>query len=270
MKTLAELQTDKTTFSIRQALGDGWNLVSKHLGYYILATIVAAVISIAVSVIPFVGDLVNNLLISPCLMGGAVYVTWQISKGKGWSDFGDMFKGFGFAQPFVISSLIQGAVTIILVILVFFNFFTELMNIAELAQKARGFGRQQELENALLQLFGDGKFIVSVLILTVALLFIAALWAFKNHFIVIYKMQAWPAMEMSRRIARHNLWQLIGLFIVMGFIIVVSAIPCGIGLLFTMPWLVGSTYSAFAQITNCDWADEINEDMFDFRAGKKD
>ena len=40
MKTLAELQTDKSTFSIGLALGDGWNLVSKNLGYYILGAIV--------------------------------------------------------------------------------------------------------------------------------------------------------------------------------------------------------------------------------------
>lgn len=270
MKTLAELQTDKSTFSIGQALGDGWNLVSKSLGYYILGGIIVIAITFGVGIIPIVGDVANNLILSPCLMAGAVYVTWRISNGKGWTDFGDMFKGFSFLQPLAISTLIQTVISLLLVVLVFFNFLTELIDIFKLTQSADVFGRQEELKGAFLDLILDGKFIVSMLILMVGLLFIAALWAFKTHFIVIYKMQAWPAMEMSRRIARHNLWQLVGFFIVMGFILLISMLPCGIGLLFTLPWLIGSTYSAFAQITHCDRTEEISEDMFDFMAGKKD
>jgi uncharacterized membrane protein len=270
MKTLTELETDKTTFSIGLALGDGWNLVSKHLGYYILGAVVTAAILFGVGLIPIVGDVATNVILSPCLMGGAIYVSWRISNGKGWSDFGDMFKGFSFLQPIAISGLIVWVVTLALMLLVFFNFLPDLAKIFEMAQRANKFSRQEELVRVLMDLIGNGKFIVSVLILTAALFFINALWAFKNHFIVIYKMQAWPAMEMSRRIARHNLWQLIGLFVLMSLIIIISAIPCGIGLLFTMPWLIGATYSAFAQITHCDRADEINKDMFDFMAEKKD
>jgi hypothetical protein len=269
MKTLAELQTDKTTFSIGQALGDGWNLVSRNLGYYILGAVVTLAIVIAVGLIPFVGDIANNLILSPCLMGGAVYVTWRISNGKGWTDFGDMFKGFNFLQPIFISSFIQYVISAALALLVFFNFLPDLIDIFKLSQRGDIFTRQEELANAFLDLIRNSKFVVSLLLLTVSLLFIAVLWAFKIHFIIIYKMQAWPAMEMSRRIARHNLFQLLGFFILMGFILIISAIPCGIGLLFTMPWMIGATYSAFAQITNCD-REEINKEMFDFMAGKKE
>ena len=270
MKTLAELQTDKTTFSIGQALSDGWNLVSKNLGYYILGGIIAVAIGAGVGIIPFVGGIVNNLVLSPCLMAGAVYVTWRISNGKGWTDFGDMFKGFSFWQPIVISTLIQGVITTALALLVFFNFLPELIDIFKLSQSADMFTKQEQLGNAFLDLIRNSKFVVSLLLLMVALLFISVLWVFKTHFIIIYKMQAWPAMEMSRRIARHNLFQLLGFFILMGFILIISAIPCGIGLLFTLPWFIGATYSAFAQITHCDRSDEINEEMFDFMAGKKE
>jgi len=215
MKTLEELKTDTATFSIGQALSDGWNIVSKYLGYYILGGVLAIVIGLVVGIIPFVGGIVNNLILSPCLMGGAVYVTWRISNGKGWADFGDMFKGFKYVQPIAISTLIQSAVTVVLFALVFYNFLPELMDIFELSQGADAFTKQEEIRRAFLRLF-TSKFIVSFLILMVVLLFISVLWAFKTHFIIIYNMQAWPAMEMSRRIARHNLWQLIGFFIVMG------------------------------------------------------
>jgi hypothetical protein len=268
MKTLEELKTDKSVFSIGLALSDGWALVSKHLGYYILGGIVTIAISIGVGLIPIAGGIVNNLILSPCLMAGAVYITWNISKGQGWADFGDMFKGFNYLQPIAISTLIQAAAGLALMALVFFNFIPELIHLFKISQGANAYTRQDEIRTAFLQLF-NSKFIVSALLLTVALLFIAALWAFKTHFIVIYKMDAWPAMEMSRRIARHNLFQLIGFFLLMGIIIVVSAIPCGIGLFFSLPLMIGSIYSAFAQITHCDKSGEINEEMFDFMADEK-
>ena len=270
MKSIEQLKTDSSTFSIGQAMSDGWALVSKHLGYYILGGFIAVLIGGAVGIIPFAGGLANNLIISPCFMASAVYVTWRISRGFGWADFGDIFKGFSYLQPVFISTLIQSAISMLLAVLVFFNFLPELIEIFKLSQSADVFTRQEELAEAFRKFMFDGKFLVSFLLLMVTLLFIAVLWAFKTHFIIIYKMQAWPAMEMSRRLARHNLFQLIGFFIVMGFIILISAIPCGIGLLFTLPWLIGSTYSAFAQITHCDQPEEINKEMFDFLADNKE
>ncbi|MFM6924316.1 MAG: hypothetical protein ACKOU7_02365 [Ferruginibacter sp.] len=268
MKTLEELKTDRSVFSIGQAMSDGWAIVAKHLGFYILGGIITIVIGAGVGIIPIAGGIVNNLILSPCLMAGAVFVTWNISKGRGWTDFGDMFKGFNYLQPMAISTFIQGVASLILVVLVFYNFLPEIVDLFKISQGTDAFTRQDEIKDAAMQLF-TGKFIVSCVILTVALLFISCLWAFKNHFIVIYKMQAWPAMEMSRKIARHNLGQIIGLFVLLGIIILISAIPCGIGLLFSLPLMIGSVYSAFAQITGCDQADEINEQMFDFMADEK-
>lgn len=268
MKTLEELRSDRSVFSIGQALSDGWAIVSRDLGYYILGGIIAVAISFGVGIIPIVGGIINNLILSPCLMAGAVYVTWDISRGRGWADFGDMFKGFNFWGPIALSTLIQGVISLLLVVLVFFNFLPDLIHLFKISQGADAFTRQAEIKDAFLQLL-TSKFLVSSLILTVVLLFIAALWVFKIHFIVIYKMEAWPAMDMSRRIAGHNLLQLTGFFLLMGLILIVSAIPCGIGLLFTLPLMIGSTYSAFAQITGCDQPDEINDQMFDFMAEEK-
>jgi len=270
MKSLEALKTDHTTFSIGQALTDGWALVSKHLGYYILGGFISIVIGGAVGIIPFAGGFANNLIISPCFMASAIWITWRISKGYGWTDVGDIFKGFNYLQPVFISTLIQSVVSALLAIIVFFNFLPELYDIFKLAQSADMFAKQDELKDAFLKFMLDGKFLVSFLLLMVTLIFISALWVFKIHFIIIYKMQAWPAMEMSRRLARHNLLPLIGFFILMGFIIIISALPCGIGLFFTLPWLIGSTYSAFAQITDCDQPEEIDKEMFDFIADKKE
>ena len=268
MKTLTELSTDRSTFSIGRALSDGWALVSKHLGYYILGGIVTMVISFAAGIIPFVGGLASQLILSPCLMAGAVYVTWRISKGMGWADLGDMFKGFNFLSPLIISATIQFAVMVILSVLFLLNYLDIIIKFFDLAQGPGAYNNQNEIRTLMMQMFTPEALLL-FLLLMVFMLFISAIWIFKTHFIVIYKMQAWPAMEMSRKIATHNVLRLIGFFLLMGVIIVISIIPCGLGLLFSLPWMIGATYSAFAQITNCDQPDEINEDMFDFLAEKK-
>ncbi len=263
MKTIEQLKTERSVFSIGQAFSDGWNLVSKNLGYYILGGVVAMIIGFAAGIIPIVGGLANNLILSPCLMGGAIYVTWRISKGYGWTDLGHMFKGFNFLQSIGIATLIQAAAYLLVGVSFLLSYSDELIKLYHLSQGADAFSNREEIKAMLIRMF-NGRFILLFLIMLIAFLFIGIVWVFKTHFIIIYKMQAWPAMDMSRRIVSHNLLSLIGFFLLMGLIIIISAIPCGIGLLFSLPLMIGATYSAFAQITNCDEEDEINEQMFDF------
>ena len=269
MKTLEELKTDRSVFSIGQALSDGWKLVSKFLGYYILGGILTILIGMAVGIIPFVGSIADNLVLSPCLMAGAIFVTWRISNGIGWTDFADMFKGFNFLSPLAISALIQTAASLALAALFLFKYLDEIIKLFKLSQGSGAYRNQEEMKDVFIQMYNAGA-LVSFLLLMVALLFVSAIWAFKYHFIVIYKMKAWPSMDMSRRIASHNLLPLIGFFILMVIIIIISAIPCGIGLLFSLPLLIGATYSAFAQITHCDRANEIDEQMFDLANEKQE
>ena len=196
-------------------------------------------------------------------MAGAVFVTWNISRGLGWADLADMFKGFKFLQPVLIASVIQSFAYMIIGLLVLMNYLDEIVKLFEMSQGADAFENTEAIELLLRQMF-DGRFILMSAVALIAFLFISVIWAFKLHFIVIYELQAWPALEMSRRIASDNFLKLIGFFLLMGLIIVISAIPCGIGLLFSLPLMIGATYSAFAQITNCDEPEEINKEMFDF------
>jgi hypothetical protein len=61
----------KGTFSISQALSDGWRLVSKHLGYYIGAGVITVLIGMFVGFIPYGGSIINNLVVSPCFAASA-------------------------------------------------------------------------------------------------------------------------------------------------------------------------------------------------------
>lgn len=263
MKTLEELNTDHSTFSIGKAISDGWNIVKPSIGYYILGGIVAVLIGGVLGLIPFVGGLANQLIVSPCLMAGAIFITWRISKGIPWTDFGDMFKGFKYLTPIMVSSLIQGVVIITLTLLFLLNYLDEIIELVKLSQGSGAYRNQEAIRDVLVS-FLNPQSVLLFLGLILVVIFISVIWIFKTHFIVVYNMQGWPAMEMSRKIASRNFFPLVGFLILMGIIVMISAIPCGIGLLFTLPLSIGATYSAFAQITQCDQSDEINKEMFDF------
>lgn len=263
MKSIEELQTTKSTFSIGRAFSDGWALVSKHLGYYIGAGILAALIGGAAGIIPFVGSLASNIILAPCFMASAIYITWRISRGIAWDDFGDMFKGFKYLTPIALSTLIQSVAVLILMLIFFFGILPEIIELFKLSQGPDVYRNQEEIRELFFSMF-NAKNILLLILFTLAAMLVGAIWAFKSHFIVVYNMDAWPAMELSRRVCTPNILNLLLLFFLLGLIVIVSILPCGIGLLFSLPLSIGTLYSAFAQITHCDQPDEINKEMFDF------
>ena len=267
MKSIEELWETKGTFSIGKAISDGWRIVSKHLGSYIGAGVITVLIIMFVGVIPYGGSILNNLVISPCFTASAIFITWQISKGHAWTDFGDMFKGFSYATPVLISTLIQSFVMVLIGLLCFFSLIPQLVDLFELSQGSGAYQNQEEIIELLRSIFFNTKNILLFCLFLLAILLLSAVWAFKIHFIVVYKMDAWPAMELSRRITTPNLLRMVGLFIIIGLVVIVSALPCGIGLLFSLPLSFGAIYSAFAQITGSDQPDE-DSNMFDFMAGE--
>jgi hypothetical protein len=262
MKSITTLQTTSSVFSISQALSDGWTIVANNLGYYILGGILAVFIGGAAGIIPFIGSIANNLIISPCFLASAIYISWHISKGIAWEDFGEIFKGFNFLLPIAISALIQSVAAGALVVLFFFNYMPQLKDLYNLLASPDAYNNRSAAE-AIMSKFLNMETLLLFLLLMLALLLLSVVWAFKNHFIVIYKMEAWPAMEMSRKITTPNLLSLAGLFLLLGIIVIISALPCGIGLLFSLPLSIAAVYSAFAQITECDKT-AIDNDMFDF------
>jgi hypothetical protein len=267
MKSLETLQSTHATFSIGKAISDGWAMVSKNLGYYILGGVLAVIIGFVAGIVPYIGGLANSIIIAPCFAAGAIFITWRISKNIPWTDLGDVFKGFKQAVPLAVSSLIQNVAMAILVVLFFFNYIPQLKELFDLSSGTNPYTNRAEIE-ALGRELLNGETLLLFLGLMIVLLLISIIWAFKYHFIVIYKLDAWPAMEMSRKVTTHNILPLAGLFILLGLIITISILPCGIGLLFSLPLSITALYSAFAQITGCDEV-EVDNEMFDFIAEDK-
>jgi hypothetical protein len=120
----------------------------------------------------------------------------------------------------------------------------------------RGMGRRVVWKDVFSGFKVSGKIVIAailqmVLILVGCLLFLLpGIYLMIGYFLTLpliidKKMSPWQAMETSRKAIHKVWWKICGLYFVVGLIITVSAIPLGIGLLWTIPMsvvLVGVVY----------------------------
>ena len=76
------------------------------------------------------------------------------------------------------------------------------------------------------------------ILLVIPGIYLSVAYLFTVPLIVEKNMDAWQAMETSRKTVTRHWFKFFGLMIVMGVIVLVSALPFGIGLIWTYPMLV--------------------------------
>lgn len=79
---------------------------------------------------------------------------------------------------------------------------------------------------------------VGLALLAIPGIYLAIAYIMTMPLIVDRRLPPWQAMETSRRALSKHWFKFFGLMILMGLIILVSAIPLGIGLVWTAPWSV--------------------------------
>ncbi|MCK5918983.1 MAG: hypothetical protein KAG34_11175 [Cocleimonas sp.] len=79
---------------------------------------------------------------------------------------------------------------------------------------------------------------VGFILLIIPGLYLAIAYGLIIPLIADKKLSAWQAMEASRKAITKRWFKIFGLYLVMGIIIMVSAIPLGLGLIWTYPMMV--------------------------------
>ena len=93
-------------------------------------------------------------------------------------------------------------------------------------------------------------FLLPVIYLTIA-------WTFTPMLIIFHKMDAWPAMEASRKIISKQWVMFFLLSLVAGIIASLGVVAFFIGLLFTIPVFYAIAYLAFRDIVGLPQAEEV-------------
>ncbi|MEN0005971.1 MAG: hypothetical protein AAF798_17605 [Bacteroidota bacterium] len=244
---LEQIIADGYEFKFGDYIGKGFNLMQANMGNFIGFILIFFIISVVANFIPIIGGLANSLVISPCLMAGFYIVAHKVDQGQA-TQFSDFFKGFDYWGQLALSVLIISLITIgaMIPFLVtvgtsgFITYFIEIQSDPFTTPPAFPFW---------------------TLIFILPLVYLVVAYTWTTMFIVFYKMEAWAAMEMSRRMVTKQ-WFIIFLF---GFVIALiagaGAIALFVGLLFTAPAMLCAQYAAFADVTKL--MEEAESDIVD-------
>jgi hypothetical protein len=223
---------------ISLALSSGWALFKKHMGIMVGAGgiyfgILFAAIMVG-AIIPFA-----NIFVQGPLTGGLIILTLNLSRYDQ-ADISDMFLGFKNYGWLLLVTLVQGAVIVAAIVPgVIVLVVGGLLPVMQ-AQQAGG---TPELAGTSIALLIVGFLLLLVLVM------IAAVCTYFWLFLVADKRGEFgEALAAGYRAGKMNFWSILGLSILLGLVVMVSAIPCGLGLIFSIPWSFAIMANAYEQI----------------------
>lgn len=223
---------------ISLALSSGWALFKEHMGIMVGAGgiyfgILFAAIMVG-AIIPFA-----NIFVQGPLTGGLIILTLNLSRYDQ-ADISDMFLGFKNYGWLLLVTLVQGAVIVAAIVPgVIVLMVGGLLPVMQ-AQQAGG---TPELAGTSIALLIVGFLLLLVLVM------IAAVCTYFWLFLVADKRGEFgEALAAGYRAGKMNFWSILGLSILLGLVVMVSAIPCGLGLIFSIPWSFAIMANAYEQI----------------------
>jgi uncharacterized membrane protein len=160
--------------------------------------------------------------------------------------------------PSALASFLNGASTIISIPLQA-GFYIVASKLAK--QRPTTFGDFFRGFNYFVQLllasFVSGIFIVlGFLLLVIPGIYLAVAYSFVTLLVIERKMDFWQAMETSRKVITKQWFAFFGLGLLMFFINLVGIIPCGLGLLLTIPFTYCTYTAAYESIFGMNLSDQ--------------
>lgn len=229
---LAKAEAGMYEFKFGTYISDAFSIVTRNIGPFIGFAVIWGLIYFALQfIIPVFGPLAYGVIVGPCLTAG-LYIAAEKSSDGSYFDFGWFFKGFDQIGPLALASLIQGLLMLAALIPV-------------MVVGIFGFISMEGYSGS-----GDSVWVLSIVILLLCLpvFYLAVAWMFTPLFIVFYKMEAWKAMEASRKVVNANWLSFFALVLVAALLFSAGFLALGVGILITAPASALIVYTAFRDI----------------------
>ena len=231
-------------FQFGEYISKGFNIFGRNAGMFIGFLIVSSMITTIVSIIPLLG-LIILLLISGALSVGNYIVADKTDRNEE-TQFGNFFDGFKHWVPLMLNILLQAAIYVAIFLPLIFYIATTI-GLSSITQ-----GERPDFSGI------GGLLGLVVMAVFCLLIYVAYCFIYSPFFIVFDKMDAWEAMQMSRKFVGKHFFTHFLFFLVWGIILFISALPLLLGLVVTIPAMSCSLYAAWADIT--DYRIEKTED----------
>lgn len=220
-------------------ISQSWSLVKEKLGMWILINIVLFAVFFIISMIPYLNLLVS--FISPIFIGGIIAIC-ENQRKTGKAEIGLLFAGFQnkFGTLFAVGAI-------------YFAVFLVGMIIAFIIGGYAIFGllierNQYVSPSDMAILESSGTFFVAIIIIIVASSVGTALTWFAPALVMNHDFTVGAAISASLQAVKKNILPGLLFFIVLSILMIISAIPLGLGLLVSMPIMYVCYYSSYRSL----------------------
>lgn len=247
---IERLLNEPINFKFSDYLSRGYELFQKDMGNFIIYALIFFALTMVIGFIPIVGSLANSFVVTPALTAGLYLYAQRLDKGER-PEFGTFFKGFDYVGQLALGTLVMWLIIGVTLLPIVF-----LVKDSEIISWYKEVLANPGTPPTELPVFDIPWW---TLLLALPAMFLGILYAWTPFFIVLFKMEFWPAMEASRKLVIKN-WLIFFLFnLVVGFIAGIGALLCCVGILFTYPAAMCMSYAAFADVSKVNLADEEGE-----------
>ncbi|WP_265503760.1 BPSS1780 family membrane protein, partial [Providencia heimbachae] len=220
-------------------ISQSWALVKEKLGMWILINIVLFALIFIISMIPFLNLLIT--FITPIFLGGIIAIC-ENQRKTGQAEIGLLFAGFQqkFSTLFAVGA-INFAANLVGMIIAFIIGGSAIFG---LLMENNQYGGPSDA--AILA--SSGTFILAGIVMAIAALVGTALTWFAPALVMNHEFKVGEAISASLQAVKKNILPGILFFIVIAILLVVSAIPLGLGLLISMPIMYATYYSTYRSL----------------------
>ena len=218
-------------------IADGWTLFKASPGLWIGMIVVFVLILFAMTLVPFIGPVAQNLLM-PVFMAGIVLGCRAIDDG-GSLEFNHLFEGFKtqFGTLVAVGALyLAGFVAIMVVVMMFFG-------VGVFALFMAGGGQPDVAATGAVL----GLVLAVLIVVALSLPLVMAVW-FAPALVVFHQLNAIDAMKASFTGCLRNIVPFL-VYSIAGFALaIVATIPIGLGWLVLGPVVAASVYTSYRDI----------------------
>ena len=244
-------------FRFGDYINQGFKIVQKNMGQFIVGALVIFVIMFGVSMVSgiigaalaFMGGVVGIILnqvinqaasaaVTGPLTAGMYHVAQKTDLDKP-SEFGDFFVGFSKWVPLFTTSIMGVLVVLVASIPGIYLMYQGGLDISAM----RGPAAVEMLEEV-----DWSNVSLGVLVALIPAVYFGVSYAFAPAITWFYGVSGWDALEASRKLVGRNFITVLGFMIVVGIIMGLGIILLCVGILFTFPVYNAAMYAAFADI----------------------
>lgn len=213
---------------------ESWSVVKANLGTWVLITLAFIAIQFVMGFVPIAGDIVSTLL-GPVFTGGILLGIHALAQG-GELRFDHLFAGFKekFAPLLTLGAVTLGVMFLFGILIggVFVGTNSELLS-----------GDMTRPE-AVFSGINTGLIAVAVIFLII----MAMLFWFATQLVALNDVPVLQALSMSLKGCLRNPLPLIVFVLLAMLLVILGAIPLGLGLLIVLPWLFVTAYVSYRHI----------------------